>query len=377
MKASHWKRYGQGVLAAALLVSARGGAEPPKGNAQVSCAISGPQCDSPEALKSDLSCRLNQSSSVNPSQGGTWGPSMYPYQVPEVAPGTQCPVREPGWQRQRILAAVDFIVRQQFNYCHHHVPTWLPPANPQQMKDTSPTTCTANRNTGGTQAPPGQPFPEDQVKQQGFDCSNFTTFLYSFALGVPLDQLPSQIDLQACEKGMAGVLLDINANTFAAHQKDLLPGDLLYIMGNAQGGQGKAPNTNITHVVVWTGMTYGQIASNPEPTLLLGADFERYNQGKPPPDDTPMIADSHYAGPAYRPFLGWYRQSLSHVRRIIGHNPDSNSESLPAGIPTLSVLSTSPGKSPTTASCAPVFTKVKGGATCKRPETFITGCGGK
>jgi len=49
MQASHWKRYGQGVLAvAALLVGARGWAEPPKGEAPVSCAISGPQCGSPE-----------------------------------------------------------------------------------------------------------------------------------------------------------------------------------------------------------------------------------------------------------------------------------------------------------------------------------------
>jgi len=233
------------------------------------------------------------------------------------------------------------------------------------------------RHIDGRQASPGQSFPDDQVKWQGFDCSDFTTFLYGFALGVPLDQLSSQIDMQACEKGMAGVLLDINANNFDAHQKDLLPGDLLYIMGNAQGGQGKAPDTEITHVVVWTGMTYGQISSNPDRLLLLGADFERYNQGKPPPDDTPMIADSHYAGPAYRPFLGWYRQSVSHVRRIIGHYPGSNSESLPAGTSALSVLFTPPGKSAASASCAPAFTKVKGGAICKRPETFITACGGK
>lgn len=31
-----------------------------------------------------------------------------------------------------------------------------------------------------------------------------------------------------------------------------------------------------------------------------------------------MIIDSHYAGPAYRPFLGWYAERLSHVRRIVG-----------------------------------------------------------
>jgi hypothetical protein len=30
-----------------------------------------------------------------------------------------------------------------------------------------------------------------------------------------------------------------------------------------------------------------------------------------------MIIDSHYAGPAYRPFDGWYKAKLSNVRRII------------------------------------------------------------
>jgi hypothetical protein len=403
MQTSRWKWYGPGVLAAALLlVGSPGWAAPPKVEEQVSCVLSGPRCDSPEALKSDLSCRLNQNPPVNPSQVscyqapigsgsptcGTWGPHMYPYKMPEAPLGLQCPVQDPEWQRKRILAAVDFIVRQQFNYCHHHVPTWLTPQTPKRMrvsgtasqrsaKDTSSMTCTSNRNTHGRQAPPGQPFPDEEVKWQGFDCSDFTTFLYSVALGLPLDQLSSQIDMQACEKGMAGVLLDINANSFAAYQKELLPGDLLYIMGNAQGGQGKAPDTEITHVVVWTGLTYGQLSNHPDRDILLGADFMRYNQGKPPPDDTPMIADSHYAGPAFRPFLGWYRQSLSHVRRIIGHSSVSRGERLPTNIPVLSVLSTPPAKDPAPASCNPVFTRVKGGATCKRPETFITSCGGK
>nr|WP_251031632.1 hypothetical protein [Paraburkholderia strydomiana] len=31
-----------------------------------------------------------------------------------------------------------------------------------------------------------------------------------------------------------------------------------------------------------------------------------------------MIIDSHYTGRAYRPFVGWYAERLSHVRRIVG-----------------------------------------------------------
>lgn len=30
---------------------------------------------------------------------------------------------------------------------------------------------------------------------------------------------------------------------------------------------------------------------------------------------------SHYNGPAYRPFCGWYMSSFSHARRVIDPNP--------------------------------------------------------
>ncbi|PNW89157.1 hypothetical protein CF640_37365 [Burkholderia pseudomallei] len=47
-----------------------------------------------------------------------------------------------------------------------------------------------------------------------------------------------------------------------------------------------------------------------------------------------MIIDSHYAGPGYRPVAGWYRRSLSNVRRIVGADDPPHvrqAPSIPAG----------------------------------------------
>ncbi|WPB76628.1 NlpC/P60 family protein [Archangium violaceum] len=304
---------------------------------------------------------------------------MYQYPEPLASPGTSCPIDDPDWQRKRILAAADDIVLQKYNYCHHHVPTWIPPNTPRMRvsgqdsqrsaKDTSPMTCTSRRNIKGLQAAPDQPmFKDSDVKWQGFDCSDFTTYLYDFSLGVKLEHLSSQIDQQACEATTAGILLDINANNVKTFQEALLPGDLLYIMAGASSG-----HTEISHVVVWTGQTYGQISQRANAKTILGADFQSYGEVS---TDTPMIVDSHYAGAAYRPFLGWYMQSLSHVRRIIGHYPGSKQESPPPGVPQLSVQQCeSTGTCTAQDSCAPVFQRAqKGGGTCKRPANFLTDC---
>lgn len=56
------------------------------------------------------------------------------------------------------------------------------------------------------------------------------------------------------------------------------------------------------------------------PESKLAPDAKSYVGKGDRLEGTWVIADSHYAGPAYRPFLGWYRAKLSHVRRIINRN---------------------------------------------------------
>lgn len=221
-------------------------------------------------------------------------------------------------------------------------------------------TCTANRKSDGSQSLAA--LTHDEVNWQGVDCSDFTSWVYDFA-GVTHDggNLETGIGTQACSTGddplvdkqQPGVLLDINQGNIASLVDHLRPGDLLYITQTAPLAAGSAPSnvTNgyiVSHVITWTGKHFSELRNGPDGSLYdpasagargsrLGADIASYLKSVTPgqrilpselgsTDKDPwMIIDSHFAGPAYRPFVlptaamkaDWYALSLSHVRRII------------------------------------------------------------
>jgi len=281
------------------------------------------------------------------------------------------------WKKERLMAAIDFWIDQGLNYCHHHVPLWVPPndalsAEPvnrisnghysrtsEDGKTTYKQTCTPARRTDGSQTttglqvecisennPPGccsaancLNFDPGLIQWQGVDCSDFSSWIYNFSFGVSAEKIPLQtgIGTQACNGNLKnkqgiyvagdGVLIDINHKNFDTYKDQLQPGDLLYIMH-------EGTNSAISHVIVWTGKVWGEIKNDKsyyqegdsknfgQAGDRVGANFlETLCSGCSLTDQTPLIVDSHYAGPAYRPFSGWYRTHLSHVRRII--NSDS------------------------------------------------------
>lgn len=253
------------------------------------------------------------------NQAGSWGPHSQPLPYVSVPAGCDCST----WKTQRVLQAIDMFVNMGLNYCHHHIPGWTPPDDEGQPKAVfriPGTTCTKNRTVNG------------KIVWQGVDCSDFTSWYYNYALGVASGgiALHTAIDTQACEPnptspapvdpnnksctidGAPGVALNYNSSNFDSIAGKLQPGDLLFIMG----GNG---NTNITHVITWTGMTVGN-GTGQIPTSKLAPDYQSYVTQGQQLAGAWVIADSHYAGPAYRPFLGWYRANLSHVRRIINQN---------------------------------------------------------
>jgi hypothetical protein len=191
-----------------------------------------------------------------------------------------------------------------------------------------------------------------------------TSWVYNFAgLTQATSNLETGIGSQACSTGddplvtsgqkEPGVLLDINQGNIASVVDHLKPGDLLYITQKAPvtANVGTTVTTadghDVSHVITWTGKHFSELkASDPahfdlgtlgKPGSRLGADIASYlmrADGKPMPvselgesnaKDPWMIIDSHFAGPAYRPFViknesmnaDWYAASLSHVRRII------------------------------------------------------------
>lgn len=251
-----------------------------------------------------------------------------------------------GWQRQFVVAAEDYWVDQDINYCHHHLPGWIPPddatsgtpffrvAKKSALIGAADVTCSASRSVDGHQiGPTATPLSNEEVQWKGVDCSNFTAWIYNFA-GVVGNRLDSAVGQQACSSASPGVLLDINhLNLSDATISLLRPGDLLYItqVGALTAG---TDQYELAHVVTWTGKRWNDLQSGADAHYYqldqrgqagsrLGADFATYFGGSVTAEELArrnpwMIIDSHYAGPAYRPFVGWYRSSLSNVRRIVG-----------------------------------------------------------
>ncbi|WP_225936460.1 hypothetical protein [Caballeronia sp. NK8] len=307
----------------------------------------------------------------------SWGPLAGQYGA--IQPPAGCADIDT-FKRELVMAVENFWVDQNINYCHHHIPGWLPPddsalADPKYRNASAGSTsgakgdsaqkygmtCTAQRNgVDGSQIvqrkgeASAQALPSAQVQWHGVDCSDFTAWVYNFA-GLTTDnrEVETGITTQACMTpagatstpkwagpAQTGVLLDINHGNFDATSKHLLPGDLLYITLAAPKQNGvTVPETatstiGLSHVVTWTGKKWSELRNGPqgwrydpahigEPGSRLGGDLAYILNdddvlGALTKLDPYMIIDSHYAGPAYRPFYGWYRSSVSNVRRIVG-----------------------------------------------------------
>jgi cell wall-associated NlpC family hydrolase len=140
------------------------------------------------------------------------------------------------WKRARILAVAKHYIG--LPYQHHHIPAWAPQ---WKGKDGAPQTT-------------------------GLDCSNYTSWVYNYGLGVVFT---GDVHMQADGPKAPGRRLEPN-EAFA-------PGDLLFIMNRDR--------TMLTHVVIYV--------------------------------DPGHIIDDHADGVRVRAFTGWYSNSFSHARRII------------------------------------------------------------
>lgn len=204
-------------------------------------------------------------------KNSTWGPQATRYSYPDIING-----KSTDWIRQRIIAiAASYI---GYGYQHHHVPYWDPPANFKWSK-----TCM-------------------QKNGKGFDCSNFTAFVYNIGLGVKLNSAiggqAKDFNLESESQGIIKNAQKIAVpSTYEEFATTLQTGDLLFI---------RSDKGNISHVVFWVGS--------------IGS-----------PDSTPLIIDSHGSevvdsdgkhipcGVHIRPFKNhsWYFSKAAYAMRII------------------------------------------------------------
>ena len=217
------------ALLAFVAISAGGCKSVPPAPASPSPA--GSNCDS-ATLTADFAEReiIPQSDAPQAgwySQSSTWGPAATRYQQVQI-PADCDPV---SWQRQRIIAVARKYIG--LNYQHHHIPAWNP----------------AGEGTG-------------------LDCSNFTSWVYNYGLGI---YFTSDVHDQADSSGAPGRKL-------SSHEP-LQPGDLLYIL--------KGDRSKISHVAIYVDPTH--------------------------------IIDSHgdYHGVTEHAATGWYVTHFAFARRII------------------------------------------------------------
>lgn len=327
----------------------------------------------------------NVSEAIDPA----WGP--YPIAIPlsPSNPNIESCYNTAGasWKQQRVLNAADFWINQKLNYCHHYLPDWMN-VNPSATKnnggycatnvDIMPGSAYYNQairwNYSGTGSETAYNWLNNDYMWYGMDCSNYTRFIYSFALDSSHTGIYFSGNTQAqagqCEdasatvcnlttspnqQGTEGNLYDVanltagklvcgdgtydTGNDCVGHGLDsnnpyysaidyqghrtteletevqnnlgnLQPGDMLYIAADLSSA---AATDSVTHVVIWTGKKAGiDIPLNQiAPDELCPSDWQ-------PTTGEWVITDSHYQGADYRVITPcFYLKNLWAVRRVI------------------------------------------------------------
>ncbi|MDR3613261.1 MAG: NlpC/P60 family protein [Candidatus Obscuribacterales bacterium] len=161
-------------------------------------------------------------------------------------------------------------------YRHRRFGSWGPPAaaypQPSIPPEVNPIKWQRARVIAVAEKYIGLPYKHHHIpgwspsEGPGLDCSNFTSWVYNYGLGYKFN---SNIHMQADGPKAPGRRLEQNERFMA--------GDLLYIL--------RRDRSAVSHVVIYI--------------------------------DEGHIIDSHNGSVQTRPFTGWYRECLSHARRII------------------------------------------------------------
>ena len=181
------------------------------------------ECNYQTSVTSDWSLRDQLPQYTSPKYRDSWGPHKRIYPAPDI-PANCDPVK---WKQARIIAVAEKYIG--LPYRHHHTPGF------------------------------------DDGSGVGLDCSNFTSWVYDYGLGIEIN---SDVTTQS---QTAGRQLDPS--------EPLQPGDLLFIR--------TLDDSRISHVVIYI--------------------------------DPQHIIDDHSSGVKIREFKGWYKNHMAYARRIINN----------------------------------------------------------
>ena len=219
----------------------------------------------------------DQSSSYYAKNPGrlTWGPTLIQYPAVTNPTLDQQSIR---WKKQRIVYVAQRYINTQ--YQHHYLIQWNPP-------QTWPMD-TANPVVLGHQS-------------QGIDCSDFTSWNYSYGMGIKMNSDVSEqaalTEVEDAYEGRIKIEKYYKKKTFLETVSQFEIGDLLYIA--PQEGE------TVTHVITWIGQVNGA------GEYLVIDSHDQFN-----------ITDSNNqvvpTGVQIRPFKEnqWYFQGFTNANRI-------------------------------------------------------------
>lgn len=330
-----------------------------------------------DANVANFNYTLTQNFAANITPDPTWGPYINTFAFSPSQPDLRnCPASGGiTWQQQRVLAAAAFWISKKLNYCHHHVPDWPTPVDNRGATlhqggycspkiDLMPGSVYYGQavrwNYSGQNSETLTNWQQNNFMWYGWDCSNYTAFLYDFALGIvftgetgwqagqaednsqttlsPNQQTPGNV---LANPNAAGVLVCADNTLEVSHScaghggyisvinssggrdpnavtdsmlEALHPGDLLFIAANLENG---TPDSEVTHVVMWTGKKVGNTANDISANVIAPNSLCLQSQWQPHSGDW-VITDSHYQGPDYRILSNcFYRSNIWGVRRVI------------------------------------------------------------
>jgi cell wall-associated NlpC family hydrolase len=135
-----------------------------------------------------------------------WGPARNCLLMSPSNPNlASCPTSDAAgvaWQQQRIIAAADFWVKKKLSYCHHYLPDFNTLAVSRGATQTMGGYCNpavdlypgtpyynqqARWNYSGTGSETIDNWVNNNYMWYGFDCSDYTAFIYDFAFGTVFD----------------------------------------------------------------------------------------------------------------------------------------------------------------------------------------------
>lgn len=137
-----------------------------------------------------------------------WGPARNVLSLSPSNPNlTNCPTTAgTSWQQARVIAAASFWISQKLNYCHHYNPDYATPLSQRGASgssggycnpalDTMPGSVYYNQQARWNYTGQGSETANNWVNNNqmwyGMDCSNTTSFIYNFSLGIQFDSKTS------------------------------------------------------------------------------------------------------------------------------------------------------------------------------------------